>query len=393
MLAKATWHVLRTIRNNPQAPEQLVALLGQIKGPLMKAGQVLAIIPGFLPDRTARILEKLCTQSAVLSPDQARRALEEALGCPWQDVFEDFQWQQPIAGSIGQVHKAQIQGQTAACKIQYPGMLDALQGDLKYLSFLCSLYECWGAGIATKPLQEEIQDALYSELDYTREAHFLQWFGSFFQDDPQIHIPTLYPHASRKGCLTMSWVTGMPIQEAQHAHQSMRDRLGGLLLKAWYKPFFQKGALHADPHMGNYTWTPQGDLNIVDFGCVRIFPDRFVQGAIAIYESLLEQRDTQEGYDLLGFENLTKPHKVLLDRWAYFLLAPFLRDKKSTLYDHVEEGLNLAGHIHKELRASGGVHIPRAFLLLDRSVVTLGSMLIRLKAEHNWRELFQSLWH
>src|SRR5262249_48162 len=150
-----------------------------------------------------------------------------------------------------------------------------------------------------------------------------------------------------------------------------------------------------DPHLGNYTVRKDNSLNLLDFGCIRIFKPQLVEGVITLYEALRkkDRNMAAEAYKAWGFKNPSKALIDVLNIWAQFIYAPLLEDK-TRLIEETNTGLygrETANKVHKELRKLGGVEVPREFVFMDRAAVGLGSVFLRLRAEVNWYRMFHEL--
>jgi predicted unusual protein kinase regulating ubiquinone biosynthesis (AarF/ABC1/UbiB family) len=167
------------------------------------------------------------------------------------------------------------------------------------------------------------------------------------------------------------------------------------MFRAWYVPLYGYGVIHGDPHLGNYKVREDNSINLLDFGCVRIFPPSFVQGVITLYRAL--QTDdidmAVEAYESWGFKNMNKDLIEILNMWARFLYGPIL-DNKIRAIGIVTKGIygrETAQKVHQELRRIGGVKLPREFVFMDRAALGLGSVFLHLKSEVNWYKLFNEL--
>ncbi|MEI8294971.1 MAG: AarF/ABC1/UbiB kinase family protein [Alphaproteobacteria bacterium] len=382
--------------DRPVHAADLKALLGGLKGPVMKIAQFLSTIPGALPPDYAAELLHLQTQAPPMGSGFVRRRMAGELGPNWRDRFSAFDESPVAAASLGQVHRARtLEGTEIACKLQYPDMAGVIEADLSQLKWALGIYERFSQALQTEAVQEEITTLLREELDYINEAQNLRIYAAIFQDEPRIHVPTVEPELSTKRLLTMSWCPGVSLLQLDQKPQEQRDEIGALLFNAWYKPLYQHGVLHGDPHPGNYTYREDGGLNLLDFGCVRIFPPSFIQGVIELYRALQlnDQARAVYAYEIWGFQNLNASIIEIITQWAKLLYEPLLDDRKRPIQEaHTgPKGWEVAAQIHAELHRAGGIRPPREFVFMDRAAVGIGSVLMRLQAQANWHQLFESL--
>jgi predicted unusual protein kinase regulating ubiquinone biosynthesis (AarF/ABC1/UbiB family) len=193
----------------------------------------------------------------------------------------------------------------------------------------------------------------------------------------------------------MTWLGGRPLREFESADQEARNRIATLLFKAWWTPLGQYGVIHGDPHLGNYSFAGEAGetLNLLDFGCVRIFPPRFIAGVLKLREGLArEDRATiEEAYALWGFAHL-KPEVIDgLNIWARFMFTPLLDRRVRRLAEGVkpgEYGRREVWTMRQALREHGPVTVPREFVFMDRAAIGLGAAFLRLDAELNFADLF-----
>ena len=164
---------------------------------------------------------------------------------------------------------------------------------------------------------------------------------------------------------------------------------------AWYKPFYGFGIIHGDPHLGNYSIQKNLSVNLYDFGCMRIFRGKFIQGVIDLYFAL-QKNDKDKivhAYEQWGFEDITKKKIEVLNKWAEFIYSPLMKDKVQKIQesDSGIYGAQVAAGVHKDLKKLGGLKPPKEFVFMDRAAVGLGSVFMHLKAEVNWYQVFNSL--
>ena len=375
---------------------QLLQSIGNLKGPLMKVGQILATIPQALPPEYAKAMQELQSNAPPMSWAFVKRRMKAELGKDWQDKFKSFNKEATAAASLGQVHKAITHdNQEIACKLQYPDMLSAVKADLKQLKLVFNLYEKYDNSISTKLIHQELQERLIEELDYKREAKQCKLFKHILKDEPNIHVPTIIDDLSTDRLLTSTWLHGDKLMNFKEAPIEDRNKLAINMFKTWYVPLYHYGIIHGDPHPGNYTVNKDLSINLLDFGCVRIFPAKFVSSVIDLYKAL-QNKDKDlavHAYETWGFKNLTLEQVEILNIWANFLYGPILEDKVRPI-GIVKEGIygrDIAQKVHKKLKETGNITIPREFVFMDRAALGLGSVFLHLKAEINWHNIFNEI--
>ncbi len=370
--------------------------LGNLKGPLMKIAQLLSTIPEALPKEYVAELSQLQSNAPAMGWSFVRRRMKAELGSDWQNKFAHFEKEAIAAASLGQVHKATLHdGRDVACKLQYPDMGSAIEADLKQLRLIFGIYEKYDKAISTKHIQEEIAARLKEELDYTLEAKFEHLYHKIFAQDDKVHVPEVITDLSTNRFLCSTWVEGKPLLSYKDAPIEVRNQIALNMFKAWYVPLYYYGVIHGDPHLGNYSIRDDLSVNLLDFGCVRIFPPRFVWGVLELYQALQtnDEERAVEAYKSWGFENITKELVDVLNVWARFLYGPILDDRirKIGEIDKGVYGREIAEKVHAELRRVGGVTVPREFVFMDRAALGLGSVFLHLQAEVNWYQLFNEL--
>ncbi len=374
----------------------LKAALGGIKGPLMKVAQLLATIPDALPKGYVNELVQLQADAPSMGWPFVKRRMASELGADWQKRFKSFEREAARAASLGQVHRAvALDGRALACKLQYPDMQSAVEADLSQLKLVMGLYERYDRAVSTGEIHAEIADRLREELDYQREARHIALYRRMLAKEKGVSVPEVVADLSTRRLLTMTWIEGDKLLDVVKNPPVSRNEIAANMFRAWYVPFYFYGAIHGDPHLGNYTVRPDNGLNLVDFGCVRIFKPSFVKGVIDLYFAL--QHDDHQlavhAYEIWGFKNLTKEMIDVLNQWARFVYAPLLEDRNRKIQekDTGVYGRDVAEKVHSEVRRLGGVRPPREFVFMDRAAIGLGSVFFHLKAEINWHRLFHEL--
>jgi predicted unusual protein kinase regulating ubiquinone biosynthesis (AarF/ABC1/UbiB family) len=370
--------------------------LGKTRGPLMKVAQIMATIPDLLPPEYAEELAQLQANAPAMGWPFVKRRMRAELGEGWEEKLGSFEREASHAASLGQVHRATLHdGRKVACKLQYPDMASAVESDVNQLKSLLGMFKAFEKSVDPSEAVEEVTERLREELDYNRERQHMRLYGDLLANYEEIICPEPIDALSTGRLLTMTWLDGAPLLSFKDASQEQRDRIATLLFKAWWVPMTQTGVIHGDPHLGNYSLTPDAaHLNLLDFGCVRIFPPKFVASVVKLYRSL-ETNDfdgTMEAYQSWGFKGLTPKLAEVLNVWARFIYAPLLDDRVRTVADGVapgDYGRKEAFEVRNLLKIHGPVTIPREFVFMDRAAIGLGAAYLHLGSKLNFYRLFQ----
>jgi predicted unusual protein kinase regulating ubiquinone biosynthesis (AarF/ABC1/UbiB family) len=226
----------------------------------------------------------------------------------------------------------------------------------------------------------------------------MRLYADILDPFPAIHVPRVIPELSTRRLITMGWLEGRPLLAFKDASLESRNLLASLLFKAWWQPFCGHAVIHGDPHLGNYSAAVDGagmpsGLNLLDYGCIRIFPPRFVGGVVDLYEGLKSNDRARivHAYETWGFQNLSHELIDILNIWARFIYGPLMEDRVRAIADGVkpaEYGRRQAFEVHKALKEKGPVKVPREFVFMDRAAIGLGGVFIHLRAELNFYRLF-----
>ncbi|GJD35864.1 ABC1 kinase family protein [Methylobacterium aerolatum] len=378
----------------------LAQALGGLKGPIMKVAQLLATVPDLLPPEYAAELQKLQADAPPMGAAFVKRRMQAELGAQWMSRFGSFDLKPAAAASLGQVHRATTtDGQPLACKLQYPDMQSAVEADLKQLEVAFALHRRMNSWIDTREIAKEIGARVREELDYEREAKHARLYGAVLKDIDAVRVPTVHPDLSTGRLLSLGWLEGEKILGFTEQDVEIRNRIAQAMFKAWWHPFSRAAVIHGDPHLGNYTVFRDGDepagINLLDYGCVRIFHPRFVGGVVDLYRGLLtnDEARTVHAYETWGFRDLDKEKIEILNIWARFIYGPLLEDRVRTVADGVkpgEYGRKQAFQVHQALKERGPVTVPQEFVFMDRAAVGLGAVFLHLKSELNYHRLFEA---
>jgi predicted unusual protein kinase regulating ubiquinone biosynthesis (AarF/ABC1/UbiB family) len=329
-----------------------------------------------------------------------RRRMAAELGADWEAKFARFEHEAAASASLGQVHRARARdGRVLALKLQYPDMQSAVEADLAQLGVLFSIHARMRPAIETSEVLQEIAARLREELDYELEARHMRLYGLIFRDDPLIRVPEVLTELSTKRLLTMTWLSGRRLLDYTERPLEERNTVARAMFRAWWYPFSHYGVIHGDPHLGNYTVFEDGEgraagINLLDYGCMRTFAPKFIQGVIDLYRGLLsgDRALVVHAYETWGFGGLSNEVIDILNIWANFIYGPMLEDRVRTIAEGVSPGMygrREAFKVHQGLREKGPVKVPREFVFMDRAAIGLGGVFLHLGAELNYHRLFE----
>ena len=378
---------------------ELAAALGGLKGPIMKVAQLLSTIPEALPAEYAAELQQLQSQAPPMGSAFVRRRMAAELGPDWEGKFAKFDLASTASASLGQVHKAlSHDGARLAVKLQYPDMQSAVDADVAQLGVVFAIHRRMRPAVDTSEILAEVSERLKEELDYRLEARHMALYGAIFANDPLVRVPTVRPDLSTGRLLAMEWLDGTPLMSHKTGPLEERNAIARAMFRAWWYPFSHFGCIHGDPHLGNYTVRAGADgrpagLNLLDYGCIRTFAPRFVQGVLDLYHGLRtdDRARVVHAYESWGFKGLSNDLIDVLNIWARFIYGPLLDDRERRIAEDVapgEYGRKEAFLVARELKAKGPVRVPREFVFMDRAAIGLGGVFLHLDARQNWYRFF-----
>ena len=375
--------------------EDLKNILGSLKGPIMKIAQLLSTVPDLLPEEYVNELTKLQSNAPPMGWNFVKRRMKNELGFDWLDSFDSFEKEPFAAASLGQVHRAVYKGENVVCKLQYPDMNSIVDADVNQLKLIFSIYKKIDTSIDTSEIQKEISVRIKEELEYKQEQKHIQLFNLIFNEFNEVRIPKVYKEISTNRLISMNFLPGNKLLHFKKYPHAVRQKIAKNMFTAWYYPFYKYGVIHGDPHLGNYSSDKNANINLLDFGCIRVFKPSFVKGVIDLYHAI-KNNDTDlaiHAYESWGFENISKDLIDVLNIWAKFLYSPLMENKLRKMQDTNSStyGAEAASKVHRELKKIGGVKPPREFVFMDRAAIGLGSVFLHLDAKLNWYKLFHEL--
>jgi predicted unusual protein kinase regulating ubiquinone biosynthesis (AarF/ABC1/UbiB family) len=260
----------RRARFQRQASRRMREELGALKGPAMKLGQMLSMQNGVLSEESLQELAALQMRAPGMHASLARAQFQAALGKYPEDVFRKFEPDSFAAASLGQVHRAITRdGEKVAVKIQYPAIRSAIESDFKLLRSATLPTQL--TGHVPVALLDEIQRGLLEETDYVHEADNLEFFRKELNGLAYVTVPRVCRELSSDRVLTMSFIEGETLNDwlKRRPSQALRDLVGTRLAEVFETQLQRLKVLHADQHPGNYLFSPDGGIGLIDFGCVK----------------------------------------------------------------------------------------------------------------------------
>jgi predicted unusual protein kinase regulating ubiquinone biosynthesis (AarF/ABC1/UbiB family) len=293
-------------RRQLAAAEQIVEVLGQMKGAAMKVGQVASFIDmsGLPPDAQEMFQAKLAElrdSAPKVSFKDMRKVIEADYGEPLKEVFAEFEEEPLAAASIGQVYRARLHdGRRVAVKVQYPGVAQAVRADLQNIGLILRAVKRMAPGLDPKAMAREIRERMTEELDYEHEAQAQRQFARAWRGHPFVVIPDVVTSLSREHVLVSEWIDGIGFEEVKKLGQAERDRFGEIVFRFFFGSLYRMGHFSGDPHPGNYLLMPDGRVAFMDFGMTkRIAPEQIAQET-AVIRAGLEGNATELHSRLVG---------------------------------------------------------------------------------------------
>lgn len=373
---------------------QIADTLGEMKGAVMKVGQIASQYKDIFPPEVSKAIAKLQRQAPPMPFNQIKQQVEKELKKPINEIFQTFDEQPFAAASIGQVHKATLQnGKQVVVKVQYPGVDEACESDLKQVRLALRLM---GVLKIDKKLQDrifkEIQDSLHEELNYEIEAQNLNVFRAFHQSlDSKIIIPEVFEDYSSRRVLTLSLEQGESIETASTWELATRNEIGRRLIRALGQQIFYLKRFHCDPHPGNFAFRRDGSVIIYDFGGVKTLSTALVER----FKTLIQAGRVQDissieehltALDALAEKNIFP--EELYKEWLEVLLRPL-----TTQYDFQENSSHHDGVklVKKSLKYWATFKPSPDTLMVNRTISGQYWNLINLKVDDNLNDLFEEL--
>ena len=379
--------------------ESITAALGNMKGAMMKLGQMASYLDQGMPEHVRAALAELQTNAPPMSAELAAQVVREELGAPPEEVFATWDPRPIAAASIGQVHRGITHdGRAVAVKVQYPGVGDAIRADLENAGLLFAAIGMLFPGLEPEPLVAELRERLVEELDYRMEADNQQLFADYYRDHPFIHVPDVLAHLSAERVLTTELAEGARFEEVEGWSQEERDLAAEAIYRFVFGSLYRLHAFNGDPHPGNYLFRPGGQVTFLDFGLVKRFEPTAVTQAEEMIRAMVLDRDIPRYRRLLVEVGMLKDDGSLTDAQIEDYFGHFydfvLQDQVTTMTpeyasETVKRFFDTTGPHGEVMRAA---NVPPAFVIIQRINLGLYAIFGQLRATANWRRIAEEIW-
>jgi len=378
--------------------EEVVSVLGNMKGALMKIGQMASFLDDGLPEPIRDALATLQSDAPPMSSELAAKVIEDELGAPPEKVFAEWDPKPLSAASIGQVHRAVTQdGRAVAVKVQYPGVAKAIMADLDNSQMLFMVLNMMFPGLDPKPIVQEIRDRLSEEVDYRLEAKNQADFHRWYADHPFIHVPAVLPEYSTERVLTTELATGVRFSEmAETWSYEEKQMAAETIYRFVFRSLWSFKAFNGDPHPGNYLFNPGGQVTFLDFGLVKHFTQQDLDDAQRLIEAIVVDNDAaayRRGIEEMG---MLKPGAPITDAeveeyFGYFYAL--IRRPGQHMITHEYA----AGMVSQYFDVNASpvpkyANVVPSFVILQRINLGLYAILARLEANFDWLGMSKEIW-
>jgi predicted unusual protein kinase regulating ubiquinone biosynthesis (AarF/ABC1/UbiB family) len=386
-------HELRTAAQVAQA-------LGNMKGALMKVGQMLSYLDEGLPEPLRDALAQLQQDAPPMSADLAASVVEQELGRPPDAVFAEWDPIPIAAASIGQVHRAITrEGDAVAVKLQYPGVDDAIKADLDNAGVFFSGMKMMFPAMETGPIVEEVRARLVEELDYRREADNQRFFVNAYAGHPFIHVPAVIDDYCTGRVFTSELAEGVRFEDVESWSQEERDLAAESIYRFVIRSMWRLHAFNGDPHPGNYLFRPGGHVTFLDFGLVKYFTPEEVHPLQRLIETIVVEPDPAAFRATLEDAGFLKRAAPMTDDEvvAYFQhFYHFVLDDHSGVLDQAYASQTARRLFQLDGAGSPGIqqsgNVPPAYVILQRINLGLYAVLGRLRGKAPWRAISEEIW-
>ncbi len=366
--------------------------LKRMKGSALKVAQMLSMEKNLLPRAYVERFSLAQFSVPPLSAPLVRKTFKRYFGAHPEELFDSFDPHAVHAASIGQVHRAFKDGEELAVKIQYPGVAESISSDLALVKPI-ALRMLNLKGKDTEKYFQEVEGKLLEETDYLLELRRSQAISSACQHLPGLRFPGYHPQWSSERILTMDWMQGRHLSEFTRDgfEREEGDRLGQALWDFYMFQMHRLRTVHADPHPGNFLVGPDGNLIVIDFGCIKEIPESFYEPYFDIARVGIEADEDVFSQKLIHLEILTAqdgPEEVLYFKGLFReMLELFTRPLRADHFDFSDPvfwqqiaALGERFSNDSQLRQMNSGRGSRHFLYMNRTFFGLYNLLHDLQA-------------
>jgi predicted unusual protein kinase regulating ubiquinone biosynthesis (AarF/ABC1/UbiB family) len=380
---------------------KMVGALGQMKGAAMKLGQFASFIDTeFIPDEYREIyqeqLAKLRTDAPAMPWEKVEKVLEEEYdGEPLSELFAEFEHEAFAAASIGQVHRAELlDGRIVAVKIQYPGIAEALDADLRNAGTIVRLARALAPGLDAKAIAKELRERVMEELDYEYEAQNQRTFSRAYRDHPFIYVPEVITRLSRRRVLVTELVEGLDFEQVKALPDEERSRFGEIVFRGSFGSIYHLQHFNADPHPGNYILLEDGRVAFLDFGMTKKLDHEQIVLEQRAFDAASrdDPEDFRKALHDLGF--IKNPSKLDAERLLEHMRAVggwYIEDREieisaKRVMKIIESTNDPRSEYYDLMRREA---MPADELMGRRMEIGVVAVLGQLKAKRNWHQIMR----
>ena len=369
----------------------------ELRGAFMKLIQMLSMRSDLFPTEVLDILSVVQSSIPPMDYDLIRTQVQNELGQAPERLFKSFEKKAFAAASLGQVHRAQLKsGEEVVVKVQYPGVAATVGQDLKNFKALLQVFtlilrDVLRQNFDATEIYQEMEERLQEEVDYVNEAHNIAIFQRLFAADGEVVIPQVYPDFSSRRVLTLEFIDGYKLQDilSPGVDRELKDWVAIKYFEITWQQICSFGALHTDPHPGNYLITYHPKIAMLDFGSVRFFPDDIIEGYRRLAQAVLDRDEETMArcFLQLGYLNPGDDPAPLV-RIMYLVFEPVLEDREYDPRDfHSVDKAREVTNISVQNRI---FKVPGHRLFLVRALLGLESYVQQFSTVTNWHRTFRN---
>jgi predicted unusual protein kinase regulating ubiquinone biosynthesis (AarF/ABC1/UbiB family) len=378
--------------------EEVTETLGNLKGVMMKLGQMASYLDLGLPEEMRTMLATLQAAAPPMAPELATETLEEALGADVSESFTEWDPEAIAAASIGQVHRAITRdGRAVAVKVQYPGIAEAMAEDLEHTDVLFTALRMLFPSLEVAPLVTELRTRLAEELDYVNEAANQKRFADAYRDHPFIVVPVVVDVLSNERVLTSELLVGRRFADLAADTQATRDHVAEAIFRYVMRSLYCMGSFNGDPHPGNYLILDDGRVAFLDYGLVKHFTPAEIGLFAAMHRTMVDDGDLAAFRRLLVEAGVVGADAPLSDERLFEYFSGFyehlLRDEPTKVTREFAAGL-----VSRMFDTDGPfadvqrqINVPPSFLLIQRINLGLYALFADLDATANWHAILADI--